>query len=156
MKKVISTALISVLILSHAVSSSSAANKPTPRLPTKSASFGGGCYGATNDPHPSTHVPETINVTSETSCKGKHVSIITDLYLGDIASGLKLLKQNYSFKFEYSVIETNFICVPGKIYHVTAISYHSGEWGQNALTGNSATVLCMKKILPSVATSPKK
>ena len=156
MKKAISTALISVLILSHAVSRSSAANKPTPRLPTKSASFGGGCYGATHDPHPSTHVPGTINITSETSCKGKHVSVITDLYLGDIASGLKFLKQNYSFKFEYSVAETNFICVPGKIYRVTAISYHSGEWGQNALTGNSATVLCMKKIMPSVATSLKK
>lgn len=156
MRKAITTALITVLIISHAVNSSSAANKPTPQLPKKSASFGGGCYGATHDPHPSAHVPGTINVTSETSCKGKHVSVTTDLYLGNIASGLKLLKQNYSFKFEYSVTETNFICVPGKIYRVTAISYHSGEWGQNALTGNAATVLCMKKIMASVATSPKK
>ena len=156
LRKSHSIALISIVVSALPISISTAANKPTPQLPKKSVNFGNGCYGATHDPHPSTHVPGTINVTSETSCKGKHVSVITDLYLGDPSVGMKILTQSHDFKFEHATTETNFVCAPGKIYRVTAISYHSGEWRQNALTGNSATVLCMKTIRSLVAITPKK
>ncbi len=40
----------------------------------------GPCFGRSDYPHESVHVPYTVNVTAETVCPGKEVSIRTTLY----------------------------------------------------------------------------
>lgn len=124
--------------------------------PNKRVDLGNGCFGATHDPHPSSHYPKTINVTSETHCKGNRVSVETFMYQGDNPKSWKLIKRGSVFKFENAVAQTNVPCLPGKIYRITAISLHAGEWGKIARTENSATVLCMTNIRPSPATTSKK
>src|SRR4051794_21715336 len=39
-----------------------------------------GCYGQTDQPHPSTHVPGTVNVQARTVCPGFAVYVSTALY----------------------------------------------------------------------------
>ena len=152
--KVIMTSII-ILSLFGGISHAQASNGSS--VPAnKKIEFGGICAGATHDPHPSSHAPGTINVTSETTCKNEHVSVQTNLYLGDKPKTWKFLVGSIALHLGTATTQTNFPCVVGRIYRVTAISLHSGEWGKVAWTGNSATVLCMKTIRPPLKVETKK
>jgi len=89
----------SLAVLMVQFGSAQAANQSPSYPQNKTANFGNICSGATHDPHPSSHHPGTINVTSETTCKGKHVSVITKLFLGDNPKTWKFLKQTSAIQY---------------------------------------------------------
>lgn len=149
MKKslIISTFLSAVLVLMSDVSyadlniskgSSTSSWGPV----VKTLEFNKICIGATHDPHYSAHVRGTINVVSNTRCKGRQVSVETHLYLGSIQNKGKHLANSFKSNFSEAITETNWACSIGHTYVVTAISYHVDDRLHSAETLNRATVYC--------------
>ncbi|MEN9324775.1 MAG: hypothetical protein RL414_529 [Actinomycetota bacterium] len=152
--------LILIAVVSFAISIlniSQAATLVTEKsIPTKSSNFGSGCDGFTHDPHPSSHVPETINVISETICKGHRVSVQTILYLGTDLKKAPILATGHSFSKDKARIETNFPCIAGHVYVVLAVSLHADDRLRSASTRNVATVVCLRKAISPKPTPIKK
>ena len=146
MRRILASSVISALVFIGVNNSQAATLIAEKTTPTKSSTFGSSCDGFTHDPHPSSHVAETINVISETICKGHRVSVQTILYLGTNTKTARILANRHAFARDKARIETNLPCIAGHIYVVMAVSLHADDRLRSAWTRNVATVVCMKKI----------
>lgn len=120
------------------------------------SNFGGDCFGETQKPHFSSHIPGTINVTARTVCLGHRVSVQSWLYLGfDEIKGKKL---NYKWADATNEAKANtaWKCVLGKMYVITAISDHEDDRGHAVQTRYLNSIYCGKPKVKIAQSSPVK
>lgn len=117
---------------------------PTYKQVVKKVKFNNACFGTTQNPHYSSHVPGTINVIAETDCLGKQVSVQTFLFLGALELKHNFIKNGFTSHRDRAVLSTSWPCNKGHTYIITAVSYHVDDRGHGAETVNRATVYCGK------------
>jgi hypothetical protein len=128
---------------------------PSAGTPNK-VPMGGDCYGETQHPHFSSHVPGTINTTSITSCSGHQVSVKTTVFIGGNEKTWKVAANQFTSKRSIAKLESSWVCQLGHTYKVTAISIHADDTDRTALTRNGQTVFCgMANPVPKVPAKNK-
>jgi hypothetical protein len=100
-----------------------------------------GCYGQTDQPHPSTHVPGTVNVVARTVCPGFGVSVYTALYR-DRWYGEQFLDDGGNSGTNSVSTNASWRCAGAGTYTYRAYSYHEASDGAYAYTYNSRRFTC--------------
>lgn len=114
-----------------------------------------GCYGQTENPHYSKHVPGTINVISRTICKGHQVSVQTWIYLSGNSKKGSHVKYGWHSARNDAELSTSWPCISKHTYAILVVSFHFDEWGHSAETRNSQIVYCGNQI-PALKQAVKK
>ncbi len=99
----------------------------------------GGCYGQTDQPHPSSHKTGTVNVVARTVCSGHRVYVSTDLYRSRWYGWQ--LQGSGSKSGSNSVSDNAADNRCGGIHNYLAESYHEATGVGTAYTANSANNL---------------
>lgn len=92
---------------------------------------------------------------SETDCKGKQVSVETDLYLGSLDAKHNFITSGFTSHRDHAELSTSFPCQTGHRYIVTAISFHVDNRLHGVETVNRATVYCGKIVTPKITPKAK-
>jgi hypothetical protein len=98
-----------------------------------------GCYGQTDQPHPSSHKTGTVNVVARTVCPGHRVYVSTDLYRSRWYGWQ--LQGSGSKSGSNSVSDNAADNGCGGIHNYLAESYHEASGVGTAYTANSANNL---------------
>lgn len=99
----------------------------------------GGCYGQTDQPHPSSHKTGTVNVVARTVCPGHRVYVSTDVYRSRWYGWQ--LQGSGSKSASNSVSDNAADNNCGGIHNYLAESYHEATGVGTAYTANSANNL---------------
>ncbi len=100
-----------------------------------------GCYGQTDRPHLSSHVPGTVNVVARTVCPGESVYVQTSLYR-DRWYGPQFLDSGSNSGFGSTSTNAAWNCSGSGTYTYRAYSYHEATVSGWAYTSNSARLTC--------------
>jgi hypothetical protein len=100
-----------------------------------------GCYGQTDQPHPSTHVPGTVNVVARTVCPGFAVYVSTALYR-DRWYGQQFLDSGSASGTGTATTNASWRCQGAGTYTYRAYSYHAATNHNPAYTYNSRRFTC--------------
>lgn len=123
---------------------------PSPGRPTSAvlhsadltaAALAPGCYGQTDQPHPSGHVPGNVNVEARTVCPGLTDYVSTSLYR-DRWYGQQHLADGSNTRFGRADTSAAWRCAGTGTYTYRAYSYHEASDGSYAYTGNSRRFTC--------------
>ena len=111
------------------------------RTPIQPDAFQSSCYGQTDRPHLSSHVPGTVNVIARTVCPGESVYVETALYR-DRWYGLQFLDSGSKSAFGSVSTNAAWNCSGTGTYAYRAYSYHKAAISGHAYTSNSARFTC--------------
>lgn len=100
-----------------------------------------GCYGQTDQPHRSGHVPGTVNVVARTVCWAYTVFVSTSLYRHRWY-GWQFLAHGERTSYNYVDTNAAWYCAGSGTYTYRADSYHEATGGGWASTANSARLTC--------------
>jgi hypothetical protein len=100
-----------------------------------------GCYGQTDQPHPSSHAPGYVNVLARTVCAGRGVYVSTRLYR-DRWYGAQHLASNSRSGTGSITVSTAWRCAGTGTYTYRAYSYHEATNAGYANTVNSRRFTC--------------
>ena len=100
--------------------------------------YGYTCYGQTDYPHNSGHVPGTANVEARTICPGTSVSVSTTLYR-ERWYGLENLGQQSNSGFGSAAVNVSWVCSGSGTYTYDAYSTHTATGYSNSPLYTSST-----------------
>jgi hypothetical protein len=100
-----------------------------------------GCYGQTDQPHPSRHAPGYVNVLARTVCSGRGVYVSTSLKR-DRWYGRQFLAGGSRSGTGSVPLSTSWRCAGTGTYTYRAYSYHEATNAGYANTVNSRRFTC--------------
>lgn len=145
--KLLILVLLPTIAILAKVEASTQPSKPDPAVllnPGKRVIFAPGCYGRTDKPHISTHVPGTVNVVSTTFCPGEMVEVTTQLWR-DHWIFFKTKKKITKRGFGSVTVNVALPCIwkpghPKILYYV--LSDHSDDHGNRGGTDWKVSLDC--------------
>lgn len=135
--------ILLALLLVFATHSPASAEPPSGFEPTERIAFPGECYGRTDSPHISMHVPGTVNALARTYCPKTGVSISSRLVR--TYQGVMLEKTVSSKGFGLVTINISMKCIWKKgepEVKYTIYSKHLLTNGRSGETKQSASLKC--------------
>ncbi len=131
-----------VLFLMLAVQQPISADPPVPTDVKERIAFPGECYGRTDMPHISMHVPGTVNVLARTFCPNTGVSISSRLVR--IYQGIEVEKSSSKNGVGIVTVSISMKCIWKKGMPLIQYKIHSRHRLSNGRTGETAREASIK------------